>query len=487
MSEAEPFELARPPVSPAELVVDLEGYEGPIDMLLTLAREQKVDLTRISITQLADQYLAFITAARRLRLEIAADYLVMAAWLAYLKSRLLLPEPAPPDEPSGAELAAALTHQLQRLEAMQQAGARLMARPQLGRDVYGRGAPEGLPRVLKPIYEVSLYDLLRAYGDQRQRKEGQVLHIEAPELYSMDDALQRLEPHPRPRARLAQPLELSAARPARRVGRALGRRRHLRREPGAGALRQAAATPGQRLRPDLYPQPAGDPMNDGTSDETIDSPLPDDTDQRADQLRLLEALLFASAAPLDEESIALRLPQGSDIPALVAELGAHYSARGVNLVRIAGGWTLRTAPDLGPRLKLEQTVTRKLSRAAIETLAIVAYHQPVTRGEIEEIRGVIVSGGTLDVLMEAGWITPKGRRETPGRPVTWVTTDQFLAHFGLADRRDLPGIEELKAAGLIGPRPDFVLSEQAVPSEAVSAAEEDQEEPLFDPESNAEH
>jgi segregation and condensation protein A len=193
MSDAEPFELARPerPVS-AELVVDLEGYEGPIDMLLTLAREQKVDLTKISILQLADQYLAYISAARRLRLEIAADYLVMAAWLAYLKSRLLLPEPAPEDEPTGAELAAALTHQLQRLAAMQQAGARLMARPLLGRDVFARGAPEGLPRVLKPVYEATLYDLLRAYGDQRQRKEQAVLHIEAPELFSMDDALQRL-------------------------------------------------------------------------------------------------------------------------------------------------------------------------------------------------------------------------------------------------------------------------------------------------------
>jgi segregation and condensation protein A len=193
MSDAEPFELAKPepPVS-AELVVDLEGYEGPIDMLLTLAREQKVDLTRISILALADQYLAYIAAARRLRLEIAADYLVMAAWLAYLKSRLLLPEPAPADEPSGADLAAALTHQLQRLEAMQQAGARLMARPLLGRDVFARGAPEGLPRVLKPIYDTTLYDLLRAYGEQRQRKEQSVLHIEAPEVYSMDDALQRL-------------------------------------------------------------------------------------------------------------------------------------------------------------------------------------------------------------------------------------------------------------------------------------------------------
>lgn len=193
MSETEAFEEGRPVPPAAELVVDLEGYEGPIDVLLTLAREQKVDLTRISILQLADQYLAFIAAARQLRLEIAADYLVMAAWLAYLKSRLLLPEPQPPDEPSGADLAAALTHQLQRLEAMQQAGARLMARPQLGRDVFPRGAPEGLPRRLIPVYDATLYDLLKAYGEGRQRSETAVLHIEAAELYSMDDALQRLQ------------------------------------------------------------------------------------------------------------------------------------------------------------------------------------------------------------------------------------------------------------------------------------------------------
>jgi segregation and condensation protein B len=207
---------------------------------------------------------------------------------------------------------------------------------------------------------------------------------------------------------------------------------------------------------------------------------PPDTDRHADELRLLEALLFAAAAPLDEASIAERLPEGSDVPALIGELSARYAGCGVNVVRIAGGWTLRTAPDLGPRLKLEQTVTRKLSRAAIETLAIIAYHQPVTRGEIEEIRGVVVSSGTLDVLMEAGWIMPKGRRETPGRPVTWVTTEQFLAHFGLADRRDLPGMEELRAAGLIGPRPEFVLSEQVTASPQEEPEDEENEEPLFD-------
>jgi segregation and condensation protein A len=176
----------------AELVVDLEGYEGPIDVLLSLAREQKVDLTKISILALADQYLAFIAAARHLKLEIAADYLVMAAWLAYLKSRLLLPEPPGPEEPSGEELAALLTHQLLRLEAMREAGARLMAMPRLDRDVFGRGAPEGLPRKLIPHYEATLLELLRAYGDQRQRKENAVLRILPPELYSMDDALERL-------------------------------------------------------------------------------------------------------------------------------------------------------------------------------------------------------------------------------------------------------------------------------------------------------
>jgi segregation and condensation protein A len=194
MSAEEPFEMTKPEAPPdAELVVDLDGYEGPIDMLLSLAREQKVDLTRISILALADQYLAYIAAAHRLRLEIAADYLVMAAWLAYLKSRLLLPEPpASDDEPSGEVLAAILTHQLQRLEAMREAGARLMARPRLGRDVFARGAPEGLPRLLRPRYEATLFELLRAYADQRQRKETAVLQIPPSELYSMDDALDRL-------------------------------------------------------------------------------------------------------------------------------------------------------------------------------------------------------------------------------------------------------------------------------------------------------
>jgi segregation and condensation protein B len=220
------------------------------------------------------------------------------------------------------------------------------------------------------------------------------------------------------------------------------------------------------------------PENDSPEDESLSEAdgIPE-IDPRADHLRLVEALLFASAAPLDERAIAERLPDGADVADLLAELDAQYQARGVNLARVAGGWTLRTAPDLAARLRLEQKVTRKLSRAAVETLAIVAYHQPVTRAEIEEIRGVVISKGTLDTLMETGWVEPRGHRQTPGRPATWVTTEQFLLHFGLADIRDLPGIEELRAAGLVGPRPIITLSETAAAALETEETEE-AEEPL---------
>lgn len=175
------------------LLLDLDGYEGPIDALLQLAREQKVDLTRISILALADQYLTFVARARSLRLELAADYLVMAAWLAYLKSRLLLPRSGEDDEPSGTEMAAALKFQLRRLEAMQEAGLRLMDLPRLGRDLFPRGE-SAAPRVVNRVtYEMSLFDLLTAYGQTRSRVEVTALRIEPGDLYSVEDALRRLE------------------------------------------------------------------------------------------------------------------------------------------------------------------------------------------------------------------------------------------------------------------------------------------------------
>jgi segregation and condensation protein B len=174
-----------------------------------------------------------------------------------------------------------------------------------------------------------------------------------------------------------------------------------------------------------------------------------DAMERTEELRILEALLFAAAEPLDEKVLAARLPAGVDVRALLLELQNEYATRGVNIVRVGGKWSLRTAGDLAWLLTRETVVTKKLSRAAIETLAIVAYHQPVTRAEIEEIRGVTTSKGTLDVLLETGWIRLRGRRKAPGRPVTYGTTEAFMSHFGLEALTDLPGLDELKGAGLI--------------------------------------
>lgn len=167
------------------------------------------------------------------------------------------------------------------------------------------------------------------------------------------------------------------------------------------------------------------------------------------ELRMLEALLFASAEPLGEKELADRLPEGADIVALAGELQAAYAGRGVNLVRVAGKWAFRTADDLSFLLQREAVDQKKLSRAALETLAIIAYHQPVTRAEIEDVRGVSISKGTLDVLLETGWVRMRGRRRTPGRPITYGTSDAFLEHFGLEAVGDLPGLEELRGAGLL--------------------------------------
>lgn len=173
--------------------------------------------------------------------------------------------------------------------------------------------------------------------------------------------------------------------------------------------------------------------------------------QPVEQLRMVEAILFASSEPVSERALAERLPDETDIAGLMAELQQAYAGRGVNVVKIGGNWAFRTADDLGFLLQREAVEVRKLSRAALEVLAIIAYHQPVTRAEIEEVRGVSTSKGTLDVLLETGWVRMRGRRRTPGRPVTYGTTDAFLDHFGLSELRDLPGLDELKGAGLLQP------------------------------------
>jgi segregation and condensation protein B len=207
----------------------------------------------------------------------------------------------------------------------------------------------------------------------------------------------------------------------------------------------------------------------------VEEETDEETNARPEELRLLEALLFAAGEPLDEKALAKRLPAGVDVKATLRKLQAEYAPRGVNLMHIGNKWVFRTANDLAWLLTHESVQPKKLSRAAMETLAIIAYHQPVTRVEIEEIRGVTAAKGTIDVLLETGWIRPRGRRKAPGRPLTYGTNDNFLSQFGLENLTDLPGLDELKGAGLF----DGALpSGFEVPTPSDDPALRDDEDPL---------
>jgi segregation and condensation protein B len=198
----------------------------------------------------------------------------------------------------------------------------------------------------------------------------------------------------------------------------------------------------------MHSQPMHIENDDDTSEEVANVTMHPRA-ERSQHLRIIEAMLFASAEPIAVVKFQEFLPEGTDINGLLADLQDNYSNRGVNLVQVSGKWALRTAEDMSSVLRKETIEQKKLSKAALETLSIVAYHQPATRAEIEDIRGVAISKGTLDNLLEIGWVRMRGRRKTPGRPVTYGTTEQFLSHFGLNELTDLPGLQELKAAGLL--------------------------------------
>jgi segregation and condensation protein B len=205
----------------------------------------------------------------------------------------------------------------------------------------------------------------------------------------------------------------------------------------------------------------GDDLTDATTAATPIAVQPPAADNTAQHLRILEALLFAASEPLDNAKLSESLSAGADVKALLMQLQAQYASRGVTLVQVGGRWAFRTATDLGYLLQRHALEEKRLSKAALETLSIIAYHQPVTRAEIEDIRGVSTSKGTLDVLMETGWVRPRGRRRAPGKPITYGTTPAFLDHFGLATIKDLPGLAELKGAGLLDANlpPDFRVPE----------------------------
>jgi segregation and condensation protein B len=226
-------------------------------------------------------------------------------------------------------------------------------------------------------------------------------------------------------------------------------------------------------------------MNEGGNAQIIPFLLDDDAGEGAETdnpalrlhiaeaMRMAEAIVFASAEPVSEKALLARLPDGVDVPAVMSALAAAYEKRGVVLVKIGEAWAFRTAGDLAFLMSRDAVQQKKLSRAALEVLAIIAYHQPVTRAEIEDIRGVETSKGTLDTLMETEWVRMRGRRRTPGRPVTYGTTDKFLDHFGLAEIRDLPGIDELKGAGLLSTRMPSNFAIPQPPSDPDELAEDE--------------
>jgi segregation and condensation protein B len=242
--------------------------------------------------------------------------------------------------------------------------------------------------------------------------------------------------------------------------------------------RLSLVPPSQDADENAHADEAGEARKSGLSGNVAALPFAD----HREKLRILEALLFAAAEPLDEAMLKSHLAAEEDIASLLEELRAFYAGRGVNLVRVAGKWAFRTSDDLAYLLERYAVQERRLSKAALETLAIIAYHQPVTRAEIEEIRGVSTSAGTLDILLETGWIRLRGRRRAPGRPVTYGTTDAFLSHFGLEGIKDLPGLAELRASGLLDGNlpPDFSVPEPSdvaalMPDELPLDAGEDDE------------
>ena len=378
----------------------------------------------------------------------------MAAWLAYLKSRLLLPKPETKgaDEPPAEEIAAALAFRLAKLDTMRKAAEALKERPQLGRDVFARGDPEAIRVVPSTAIDGDLYDLMRAYVDQRKAQAARHYRPRAPEAYPLEDARTRLRdmlpdlsswtpldgvaPEPEPGEDApADPRLLPGLDP---VG-----------EPGAGEGGGAGGPPAGALRRPLSalaPAPGGGGVID--NEDVVAEPPALETSSGRSRPCCSPPPGRSSAADL-----ARRLPEGADVAAAMAALQGALRRPRRGAGQVAGRWRFQTAEDLAFLMTEERNEPRRLSKAAQETLAIIAYHQPVTRAEIEAIRGVQASRGTLDVLLELGLVRMRGRRRSPGRPVTYGTTDAFLEHYGLASLADLPGVAEMKARRPARPRP----------------------------------
>ena len=330
--------------------VNLDQFNGPLDLLLDLAKSQKVNLENISITLLADQFLEYINKVKDINLDIASEYLVMATWLAYLKSKLLLPI-TDEEEFKVHEVAERLKLQLKKLELIRLLSDQMLKRKRLGKDIFVRGIKGRIRSIYSSTYKLSLYELLKTYSAIVMQKDFQRMNI--PKL----------------------------------------------------------------------------PVC--TTEEGI---------------KLIKSIIKKLEDWKNLEDI---IPKKIDVKKILKKLEDIYKNRGINLVCISNKWSFRTASNLSSLMSKQKTVEKKLSKAAIETLSIIVYHQPVTRAEIEEIRGVAFGTNTIDILMELNWVKPMGRKEIPGKPIQYGTTEDFLSHFNLQKLSDLPTVDELGSAGLI--------------------------------------
>ena len=424
--------------------VNLNNYNGSLDLLLDLAKAQKVNLEDISITKLADQFHEFITSAKNLNLEIASECLLTATWLAYLKSKLLLPE-SDEEEFKVLEVAEKLKLQLKKLELIRLLSDQMFKRKRLGRDVFFRGINGSIKSIYNTKYSLTLYELLKSYSSIVMTRDFQKINIPKLPVFTTEDGIKTIKKFFGKFLTWKKldhfiPSNFKSGKNNIKTGKAgiFSGSLELAKE-GNLVIKQ------EKLFDDIYIKEVKwrkilkKKINNIV---TFNSNLTEGE-------REVEAIIFAAAEPLDVDTIVSKISKKVNIKKTLDKLQQIYAPRGFNLICISNKWSFRTSANLSNLMSSQTTVTKKLSRAAIETLSIIVYNQPVTRAEIEEIRGVAFGTNTLDILMELDWVKPNGRKDVPGQPIQYATTDEFLSHFSLQKLSDLPTIDELSSAGLI--------------------------------------
>ena len=415
------------------LSVDIPNYSGPLEVLLDLAKKQKVDLVNISITKLADQFLKFIKNQKELNLENASEFLLMATWLAYLKSKLLLPDDEE-DDFKALEVAEKLKLQLKKLELIRILSDQMLKKKRLGVHIFTRGMKGGIRSINTPVYDVTLYELLKTYSLIQMQKTFQNISIPKLPVFTTEEGIKQIKNNLDKITDWKHIVELI---PKFYIDNKMNR-------TGIAGIFAASLELTKEGVVSVFQKQSFDKLLIKKKANIIDFPTSPTKLERQ-----VEAILFAASEPLDVETIEKRLQTSINLNKVLENLQEIYKKRGINLVCIKSKWSFRTASDLSKLMALQKSTQKKLSKATIETLSIIVYHQPVTRSEIEEIRGVSFASNTLETLLELDWVRPSGRKEVPGKPIQYATTENFLNHFNIQKLSDLPTIEELGSAGLI--------------------------------------